>query len=198
LVSPCYADGNPDATLEPGNNTPFTISIEPPGNHVAGEYFTIRGTTTLPLNDGIRIEMDSTSFTQANPGGPEFEFAKPVHENGSATIISDAKGNHVWSFEINTSSLKPDEYLIKVYSPRYGDGVHTAIAVFRVMPGGGTMSGQIMTTTTQAPPSQQTTNGNPSAVSSSPTTAQRSPLPVTIAIASLGIIAVAAGYFRRE
>lgn len=128
---------NPPVNTENGTTIPFRISIEAPGDHVTGNNFTIDGTTNLPLNADIRIEVVSTSSGQVNPDGPAAEFTKQVHEKGSTSIISDAEGNHVWSFEINTTSLNPGEYLIRVYSTAYGDGTHTGTtAIFRIIPDG--------------------------------------------------------------
>ncbi|MFA5268881.1 MAG: hypothetical protein WC379_12995 [Methanoregula sp.] len=128
---------NPPMNTENGTTIPFWISIEAPGDHGTGNNFTIDGTTNLPLNTDIRIEVVSISSGQVNPDGPASESTQQVHEIGSTTIISDTEGNHVWSFEINTTSLNPGEYLIKVYSPAYGGGTHTSTtAIFRIIPEG--------------------------------------------------------------
>jgi len=145
LISAGHANEDQTVTSGMGNNKQFTISIEPPQDHVVGEYFTIRGATNLPLDDDIQIEIFSVSFGNANPGGPE--FVNTSHEKWRTRVVSDAKGDHVWSFDINTISLKPDEYLIKVYSLRYGDGIHnvTADALFNLKPGESTLIIDIIT-----------------------------------------------------
>ena len=175
---------NPPVNAENGTTIPFRISIEPPGDHSAGNYFTIRGSTNLPLNADIRIEVVSTSLEQVNPDRPASEFTKQVHEKGSTSIISDAEGNHVWSFEINTTSLNPGEYLVRVYSTAYGDGTYTSTtAIFRIIPEGT----RIMTGVTDTGVALQ----NPTATLSSPHPAtpknQPAPFSAAIPLVSTGI-----------
>ncbi|OPY38305.1 MAG: hypothetical protein A4E35_00728 [Methanoregula sp. PtaU1.Bin051] len=176
LVPTCHANGNQDAISEMGNNTPFTISIEPPQDPVAGEFFTIRGATNLPLGDTIQIEIYSIAFRHANPGGPELIESTPYE--GRTRIITDANGDHVWSFDINTTALKPDEYLIRVYSLRYGDGIHsvTDTALFNLIPGGVRNPSSERENET---PSQDVTDSTPPPVKTIPET---HPAPLTIGI----------------
>ncbi len=192
LISAGHANEDQNVTLGMDNNKQFTISIEPPQDHVVGEYFTIRGATNLPLGDDIQIEIFSVSFGNANPGGPE--FVKTSYEKWRTRVVSDAKGDHVWSFDINTISLKPDEYLIKVYSLRYGDGIHnvTADALFNLKPGG---VPNITVETGNEINSQNPIDSTLTPVETIPKILPV-PLPIEIPITSVGII-ILIGSFRR-
>jgi len=73
-------------------NTTHVITIDPIGNHTAGEVFFIRGTTNLPVNDSLVLEISPDDFTPAGTRGFGFQATVPVRpgENGvntwSATI----------------------------------------------------------------------------------------------------------------
>jgi hypothetical protein len=85
--------------------------INNPGNHVVGDHLTISGLTNLKAGDKLLVEITSASFvpTRKTESG---EFSGAL---GIVKVIPCAgSGMNCWSFEADTSSWKPDEYLIKV------------------------------------------------------------------------------------
>jgi len=86
------------------------ITINPIGWHEAGGTFTVTGTTTIPANQTIAINVQCVhSLTQKVPTSPcDGVF-------GETVIIADKDtGINRWSYTVNTTGFIPDHYVIGV------------------------------------------------------------------------------------
>ncbi len=83
--------------------------INPIGDRFVGDKFTIAGSTNLAVGDDLSVEVYSSSFhptTKSQSG--EFSGA-----TGVVKVVPGSGLNH-WSFDVDTSTWKPDEYLVTV------------------------------------------------------------------------------------
>ena len=103
---------NIDDTFAP---TGFTVSppivpIDPIGDHVVGDRFTITGSTNLAVGDDLSITVISSSFgpTVKSQSG-EFSGAA-----GVVKVVAGSGGLNRWSFGVDTATWKPDEYAVTV------------------------------------------------------------------------------------
>jgi hypothetical protein len=89
------------------------ISINPVGDHEAGETFTVNGTTSLAAGKTLVIEIESVRLHPA----PSREPPQNTTSLTGRTITEDNPGrNTTWSFIVNSSSLMPDYYTLRVTS----------------------------------------------------------------------------------
>ena len=90
-----------------GNPTAF---INPIGDHVVGDRFTITGSTNLAVGNKLLIEITSSSFkpSQKSQSG---EFSG---SSGTVTIEPGSGGMNQWSFDVDASTFRPDEYIVMV------------------------------------------------------------------------------------
>ena len=93
----------------------FTIrvpvaSIDPIGDHAAGDKFSITGSTNLAVGDDLSVTVTSSSFapTSKSQSG-EFSGA-----SGTIKVVQGINGQNRWSFPVDTSAWKPDEYIVTV------------------------------------------------------------------------------------
>jgi hypothetical protein len=93
----------------------FTIStpsvfIDPIGDHVAGDQFIISGSTNLAAGDSLMVDITSSSFkpTQKNTAG---EFSG---SGGAVKVVPGPGGYNRWLFNVDASTFRPDEYVVKV------------------------------------------------------------------------------------
>ena len=87
-----------------------TAIINPIGNHAVGDKFTINGSTNLAVGNNLNIEITSSSFnpTQKVQSG-EFSAAA-----GTVNVEQGTNGFNHWSFNVDASTFKPDEYIVRV------------------------------------------------------------------------------------
>ncbi len=90
-----------------GNPTAF---IDPIGDHAVGDKFTITGSTNLAVGNKLisKSPHHRSNHTQKSQSA---EFS------GSAGTVTSRAGNggfNRWSFDVDASTFKPDEYLVKV------------------------------------------------------------------------------------
>jgi len=90
-----------------GNPTAF---INPIGDHAVGDKFTIYGSTNLAVGNNLMIEIISSSFkpTQKMQGA---DFSGSA---GTVKVEPGTNGFNRWSFDVDASTFKPDEYSVKV------------------------------------------------------------------------------------
>jgi len=90
-----------------GNPTAF---INPIGDHAVGDKFTIYGSTNLAVGNNLMIEIISSSFkpTQKVQGA---DFSGSA---GTVKVEPGTNGFNRWSFDVDASTFKPDEYSVKV------------------------------------------------------------------------------------
>jgi trimeric autotransporter adhesin len=90
-------------------NPPDSL-INPVGDHVVGEKFIISGTTNLAVGDNLQVDVYSSSFapTKKSQTG-EFSGA-----SGVVLVMPGSNGRNQWSFAVDATGFKPDDYIVKV------------------------------------------------------------------------------------
>ena len=156
-----------------------SIKINPVTEKQIGEKFTIAGTTNLAVDDELLVEVVSSSFapTQKTQSG-EFSGA-----TGTVKVVKGTEGFNIWSFPVDTTTFKPDEYIVKVSGVTVDT---TATALFNVV--------EVKPTT--VPTTVPTTAPvNTTVVTTVPTTPTLTPTPTTpgfgalVALIGLGAVA---------
>ena len=159
--------------------SPPTAFINPVGNHVVGEQFTISGSTNLAAGDNLMVEVTSSSFK------PTYK-SQSAEFSGAAGMVKIEQGNGTlnrWSFPVDASTFKPDEYIVKV------SGITvdvTGSTLFNIV------EGHSITVTTVATPSPVITERIlPPIATRTPTptpTTQKSPLSVAVIIGAIALV----------
>ncbi|MCX6698341.1 MAG: hypothetical protein NTV68_00205 [Methanomicrobiales archaeon] len=88
---------------------PPSITIDPISLHNLGEQFLITGTTKLPANQEILIEVMTEDFMSLK-SLPKNIFG----QTGTVRRTADPDGIGRWEYQVNTSGWVPDKYLVKV------------------------------------------------------------------------------------
>jgi hypothetical protein len=90
-------------------SSPATL-ILPIGTKYVGDTFTITGSTNLAVGDILMVEIISSSFkpTQKAQSG---EFSG---SSGTVQVMPGTNGYNRWSFDVDSSTFRPDEYMVKV------------------------------------------------------------------------------------
>lgn len=89
--------------------TPPSITIDPIRWYSAGESFPITGTTLLPAEQEILIEVMTEDFMSLK-SNPKNIFG----QTGTMKSMTGPGGIGRWEYHINTSGWVPDKYLIQV------------------------------------------------------------------------------------
>jgi trimeric autotransporter adhesin len=84
--------------------------INPIGTHSVGDRFTVSGNTNLAVDDKLLVEIYSSSF---NPTSKQ-QSGEFYGATGVVSIVPGSGGYNQWSFDVDTSTFKPDEYLVQV------------------------------------------------------------------------------------
>ena len=158
--------------------SPPTAFINPIGDHAVGDQFTITGSTNLAAGDNLMVEITSSSFQPAQKGeGAEFPGSA-----GTVRVQAGTGGLNRWSFPVNTSTFKPDEYIVKVTGITVDVTGSTMFTIIEKLP---------TTVPTFAPitTKQHLTQSLASPPAPQPTT-QKSPFPV---FAAMEAVTLAAG-----
>jgi hypothetical protein len=155
--------------------SPPTALINPIGDHAVGDQFTISGSTNLAVGDKLMVEITSSSFrpTQKSVGG-EFSGA-----NGEVTVVPGTGAYNRWSFDVDASGFKPDEYIVKVSGMTIDV---TGSTTFNILPKQPTTPPTPVATpvVTTLSPVQTTALPSPAATA----TQTKAPVPVWIALAA--------------
>ena len=89
---------------------PPTAFISPVGDHGVGEKFIITGSTNLAAGDTLMVEITSSSFRPTYKSqSAEFSGAA-----GTVMVVPGTGALNTWSFPVDASTFKPDEYIVKV------------------------------------------------------------------------------------
>jgi hypothetical protein len=153
-----------------GNPSAF---IHPIGAHAVGDRFTITGSTNLAIGNRLNIEITSSSFkpTQKVQSG---EFSGSA---GTVRVEPGAGGLNRWSFYVDASSFKPDEYIVTVS----GETIDvTSSATFNIV--------EKLPATAELPSPETTVQTTIFLSTPSPipvTTAQKSPLPPAVIVVAV-------------
>ena len=90
--------------------SPPNAFIDPPGDHVAGDRFTVGGSTNLAVGDNLMVEITSSSFGPTQKG----QASQFSGVSGMVKVVPGTNGYNRWSFDVDTSTFRPDEYILKV------------------------------------------------------------------------------------
>ncbi|WP_214041603.1 MEMAR_RS02690 family S-layer glycoprotein [Methanoculleus sp.] len=150
------------------------IFIDAIGDKAAGSTFTITGTTNLLAGDTLNVEVTSAAFQ------PTTKTEAAGFANIAGTVeVQQGDGANTWSFEVDGSSFKPDQYIVSVESIETDT---TATATFNVV--------EVVPTT------QPTATATGTAVTTPTTTATTTAIPTQspgfgalVALAGLGAVA---------
>ena len=85
------------------------IFIDPIGDKEAGSKFTITGTTNVAVGDKLIIDVTSAAF-----GPTKKTEASGFGAVSGNVVVEKGDGANKWSFEVDGSSFKPDQYIVKV------------------------------------------------------------------------------------
>jgi len=166
-------------------------AINPIGDRSVGEKFTINGTTNLAAGDKILVEITSVSFQPTSKNEPSgFSGA-----SGVVTVVAGSGGRNTWSFDVDTSTFTPDEYVVRISGM---EADMTASAYFNVLCAESGDSGTCglpavtNTTATVTATSNLTATATPATTTSLPqttlpATTQETPLPAALCIAGTGM-----------
>ncbi|GAA5263196.1 MEMAR_RS02690 family S-layer glycoprotein [Methanocalculus sp. MC3] len=150
------------------------IRIDTVNDKYVGSQFSITGTTNLAVDNDFLIDVLSSAFkpTEKTTTG---EFAG---QSGTIKVTKGDAGYNTWSFEVDTSSFLPDEYIVKVESIEAGT---TATTTFNVLEG---------VPVTQPPATPVPTTPPATVVPTQPPATPASPgFGALVAIAGLGAVA---------
>ena len=159
-----------------GNPTAF---INPIGDHAVGDKFTIHGSTNLAVGNNLMIEIISSSFKPTQKvQGDEFSGSA-----GTVKVEPGANGFNRWSFDVDASTFKPDEYSVKVSGETIDITSTTTFNIVEKLP---------TTLKTLSPETTvQTTIPIPATPSTPLTTTQKSPLSPTIIVVAFILVGCA-------
>lgn len=174
--------------------TTYTFSIEPPaafidpiGDHAVGDRFTITGSTNLAVGDDLLVEITSSSFKPTSKSSPSgFSGA-----SGMVKVVPGTKGYNLWSFDVDSSSFTPDEYLVKVAGVTVDVTGSTTFNVVERLPA--TATAVPVITAAAAPQNPAGTVAVQSPAAQSPAPTRKSPF-----IPALAVLACAAVLMGRQ
>lgn len=159
------------------------ISIEPVGDQSIGTKFTISGTTNLAVGDDLQVSVSGASF------GPATKSESTGSASSSGTVtVEKGDGINTWSYEVDASDFKPDQYTVTVESI---DADASASSTFNMIDG------------PVSPVETETTPIVTTETPEEPTTAPSEPTPTTTPgfgalVALVGLGAVAFLVMRRD
>jgi trimeric autotransporter adhesin len=153
--------------------------IRPIGTKYVGDTFTITGSTNLDVGDSLMVEITSSSFkpTQKAQSG---EFSG---SSGTVQVMPGTNGYNRWSFDVDSSTFKPDEYLVKVSGVTV-DVTGSTTFVLQKRPLTTVETIAVVTTT-------GTITSLPTTLPLPVSTTQKSPLLIPLITCSIAIVAVA-------
>jgi PGF-CTERM protein len=158
------------------------IRIDPIGDKHVGDKFTITAQTNLAVDDEVLVQVYSSSFkpTQKSQSG-EFSGA-----TGTIKVTKGDSGLNKLSFDVDSSTFKPDEYIVTENAVIQDDATGTAL--FNVL------EGAAPTVATTAVPTTAVVTAVPTTVvpTTAPTAAPTTKSPgygALIALIGLGAVA---------
>jgi PGF-CTERM protein len=86
------------------------IKIVPITEKMVGDKFEVKGTTNLAVDDELLVEIYSSSFGPT-PKETSGEFSGV---SGTVKVVKGTEGFNTWSFPVDTTTFKPDEYIVQV------------------------------------------------------------------------------------
>ena len=150
--------------------------INPIGDHAVGDRFTISGSTNLAAGNTLMIEITSSSFKPS----VKVQSAEFSGSAGTVRVEPGTNGFNRWSFDVDASTFKPDEYSVTVSGETIEVTASTTFTILERLPV--TVGSTPLPTTVQAIIPFNTTHPTP------PSTTQKSP--VSPALIVVGLILV--------
>lgn len=138
------------------------IDIDTIGDKSIGSTFTITGTTNLAVGDELSVSVQSASFTATT----KTESSGFTGDSGTVTVTEGADGLNKWSFDVDASNYKADQYMVKVEGIDVPDA--TASAQFNVVEGTPTTPVTPTESVTTVPTTQATTTVPPTTTPTQP------------------------------
>jgi PGF-CTERM protein len=120
------------------------IRVDAIGDRHVGDKFTITAQTNFAVDDEVLFEVYSSSFkpTQKSQSG---EFSGST---GTVKVTKGDSGMNKLSFDVDASTFKPDEYIVKATAVIQGT---TGTALFNVLEGAAPTAAPTAVATTAAP-----------------------------------------------
>jgi PGF-CTERM protein len=99
------------------------IQINPVGDKHVGDKFTITAATNLAVGDQVLVQIYSSSFkpTDKSQSG-EFSGA-----TGTVKVTAGSNGMNAVSFDVDSSTFKPDEYIVQEQAVIQQQAIGTAL-----------------------------------------------------------------------
>jgi trimeric autotransporter adhesin len=165
-------------------SSPATF-IHPIGTKYVGDTFTITGSTNLAVGNTLMVEITSSSFkpTQKVQSG---EFSGV---SGTVQVMPGTTGYNRWSFDVDSSTFRPDEYLVKVSGMTVDITGSTTFTLLERPPT--TLETVTVTTATT------TVTAAPTTLPPPPPTTQKSPLLFPLITCTIALAAVAMVYAKK-
>jgi hypothetical protein len=159
------------------------INVDAVGDRHVGDKFTITATTNLAVDDEVLVEVYSSSFqpTQKSQSG-EFSGA-----TGTVKVTKGDSGLNKISFDVDASTFKPDEYLVKE-SAVLQDATGTAL--FNVLEASAQTATPTVTATAVTTAPVQTTVSTPVATATPTKTPTQPGFGALVALIGLGAVAL--------
>jgi hypothetical protein len=157
--------------------SPPTALINPTGNHMVGDKFTISGSTNLAAGDELMVDVTSSSFKPT-------EKAQSGEFSGISGVVKVVQGSgsyNRWSFDVDATTFKPDEYIVKISGITQDVTASTFFNILERLP----PTSATTTVTLPATPAVPATTLSPLTVTTTP----KSPIPCWIALGALAVIA---------
>ena len=113
MVNDEYTRSIGPSLLDPssGNDTLISITIDPVGDHVAGEIFNITGSTNLPPGRELTLAVFQGNYELPIPPC-EDAWRDPVLR--TAVVQAGTSSQNTWSYRMDTTGMAGDDYLIYV------------------------------------------------------------------------------------
>ncbi|MCX6688869.1 MAG: hypothetical protein NTZ39_04140 [Methanoregula sp.] len=161
-----------------------TAFVSPIPDHVVGDQFTISGSTNLAVGDDLMVEITSASFKPT----PKTQDGGFSGASGMVKVVPGSGGYNHWSFDVDTSTFKPDTYIVIVRGVLVSVTGSTTFNVLQTP----VNTQYTVVPTLSITPSVPATPVTP-VPTTIPATTQKSPVAVSIGIAALAI-----AFFVRE
>jgi len=152
--------------------------INPIPDHRVGDTFTISGSTNLAVGDKLMVDVYSSSFTPTSKS----QSGEYSGVSGVVEVMPGSNGYNQWSFAIDATNFKPDEYMVKVSGIIQDVTGSTTFNILQALP-----ATTAVTVTAESTPDVTlpvSAAATPATSAASPTT-QKSPVPVVVCAGSL-------------
>ena len=87
-----------------------SVLIDPIGERTSKEKFSITGTTNLATGNDLLVEVYSSSFRPTS----KVQSGEFFGSTGIVKVRQGSGGYNRWSFDLDTATWKPDEYIVTV------------------------------------------------------------------------------------